>query len=507
MGTIAQWVTDKHRWLLGLALGIHGVFALLRAMRQLWYDELFTFYMSTLPDWSAIWGALKDGADLNPPFFYIVTRLSITLFGANEIATRLPGFVGYAAAAVAVYRFSKSLFGPPAGLLSALLLLGASSAEYAAEGRAYGLLLGLTAWAIFFWQRATASPNAVSYRLGLSLLLTLALLTHCYGVLVMIPFGVGCLVRWWRIRKVERGLATAVMLPGFAVVSYLPLMSALGPVAMDNIIFRPAAERLPRFYAGLIQELTLPAIGALVLIALSWRRANAEPEERADRMPSESWALSATFLLIPLFAWLLALTATRVFMERYGLPAVLGIAILPPCMIYLAPAGRRFADKTTALCCLFFLASLAYERMDWVVTQVQLGSAKYPVPFEQTERPELPLVLANGLDYLEMNHYANEAIRGRMQYLLSEETARELTGSDVFDKSFPIMRRWFPMRAPLVPYAEFLAKHREFLVLSRSSHPLEWLIQKLEHDGARIVKRHVRGVNVIYLVTLPGLKE
>jgi hypothetical protein len=62
-----------------------------RASRKLfWFDELFTVYISRLPDMASVWSALKQGMDFNPPLFYALTKFSESLFGEGHIATRLP---------------------------------------------------------------------------------------------------------------------------------------------------------------------------------------------------------------------------------------------------------------------------------------------------------------------------------------------------------------------------------------------------------------------------------
>ena len=64
---------------------------LYRASRKMfWFDELFTVYLSRLPDMGSIWKALTQGADFNPPGFYAITRLSESLFGETNLGVRLP---------------------------------------------------------------------------------------------------------------------------------------------------------------------------------------------------------------------------------------------------------------------------------------------------------------------------------------------------------------------------------------------------------------------------------
>src|ERR1700722_11125980 len=67
------------------------VLTVYRASRKLfWLDELFTVYLSRLPDVKSVWQAVTHGVDFNPPLFYLITRVSERVLGEGQIATRLP---------------------------------------------------------------------------------------------------------------------------------------------------------------------------------------------------------------------------------------------------------------------------------------------------------------------------------------------------------------------------------------------------------------------------------
>jgi len=78
---------------------LFGVFYLALVLpasfRPFWYDELFTYNVATLPGFRAMWDALTHGADLNPPFFYVVTHAAISVFGPTEFGFRTPAIAGF----------------------------------------------------------------------------------------------------------------------------------------------------------------------------------------------------------------------------------------------------------------------------------------------------------------------------------------------------------------------------------------------------------------------------
>jgi hypothetical protein len=48
------------------------------------------------------------------------------------------------------------------------------------------------------------------------------------------------------------------------------------------------------------------------------------------------------------------------------------------------------------------------------------------------------------------------------------------------------MKPYFPISANVASYTDFIRQHREFLVLGTYDAPEEWLLQKLDDDGARL---------------------
>jgi hypothetical protein len=76
------------------------------ASRKLfWFDELFTVYISRLPDLASMWRALLEGVDFNPPLLYELTKLSEFLLGESSVAVRLPAIVGFGVFCLCLFRF------------------------------------------------------------------------------------------------------------------------------------------------------------------------------------------------------------------------------------------------------------------------------------------------------------------------------------------------------------------------------------------------------------------
>lgn len=105
-----------------------------------WHDECFTGLVSALPAGRWIGAMLGD---VHPPGWYLVSRASVALLGANDLALRLPAMLASLAALVLFWRVLSQLDLAPGPQLAALTLMALSPMQiyYAQEGRMYGALV------------------------------------------------------------------------------------------------------------------------------------------------------------------------------------------------------------------------------------------------------------------------------------------------------------------------------------------------------------------------------
>jgi 4-amino-4-deoxy-L-arabinose transferase-like glycosyltransferase len=129
------------------------------ARRPLWSDELYTYYIATLPSFSDIWSALLTGHEQVPLGFYAIERVFWGVFGVNSVALRLPALLGCLVMSLALFKFVSWRLSPAYGLLAAVFPMTTSAFPYAREARPYGLELGFAALALVCWQQATDSNN------------------------------------------------------------------------------------------------------------------------------------------------------------------------------------------------------------------------------------------------------------------------------------------------------------------------------------------------------------
>ena len=238
--------------------------------KYFWYDELFTVYTCRLPDLHAIWDALRDGLDFNPPLFFLITKASQAVFGAGLIGTRMPEILAFWVCSVCLFRFVNHRAGPAAGFVAMAFPMLTGAYYYAYEARPHALVLGFCALALICWQNYSDPPKKLIWLAGLSSCLAAALLVHCYAAVIVIPFVLVELFRTVQSRRFDWAMWVALALPGFALLSYFPLLSAYkvttnGTEFFD--IFPPVWVQFRYFYIFLLGPAIMIVLFTMIGVA------------------------------------------------------------------------------------------------------------------------------------------------------------------------------------------------------------------------------------------------
>ena len=489
--------TARYFYLYCFLMLFFTVSALRAGSRPLWYDELFTFYMSHLPSMGAVWAGLRQGADLNPPLIYVATRAAFGLFGDGPVATRLPAMIGFLVMSVGLFRLvarrSNALYGFAAMLFPWIT----GAARYAYEARSYGLVMGFTASALVCWQSACEREPRRWALAGLTLSLAGALMSHCYAVLVFVPLGLGELVRTWRARRIDWPVWLSTGLAAPLVLTYLPLMHANNRFALHNAKFEPRYSSIWEFCAAILEPAVWPWLIGFAAVLLPAGREREKEETSPARVPIHEIAAAAGLAAIPLCVLLVAFALTHVFETRYGLPAVIGIGILFALLAYHRTADRR---TTGVLLLGVFLAGFLVNSFWAPPYDTTQSLAIRGLDPDQVEK-DVPFVIGNGTLFLQVDHYAKPGLASRLYLLRDPQASVRYTGSDIFDNGYPIMQRWFPIKGHIEDYRRFIGQHDRFMVFGPMHDPLDWLVFKLVDDGAQMNFRGQFGDNLLFEVT------
>ena len=528
MQTIAAWLERYPALAILLLILVYlpGAFAA-SAVKPLWHDELFTWYIAQAPTLAQLWAQSRN-LDLNPPLVFLLTRLSFHFFGTGSLAARLPEICGFLLMLLATFHFVRHRLGMLFGLFAASLLLAGKSLPLAVEARPYTLLLGFLALALATWQAAHRSPRLLP-RLLLLAAVTLMLLSHIFAPLPIAALLLAECAMAWRAGRPDYRTLLAMLLPLPIVFTYLPMLRAHAG-GVYPLAFQPDANTIFEVYIGSIDReliiLLLTALLVLLLYGRSHLQAGTPLEGPAWSFDRGEWIAIIGILAFPLvlLAWLMVTQGA--FFARYAAVENLGVVMLAAALLarWTGFGGR----PSRAAAGLAAMLALLISGQPFVAA-AELASARPYHPFRayepayleceacrisaqpSSEGKPLPLVAASGLIFLEMNHREPAATLDRLFFLNDPDAARSLAHASIFNRMDEVAGA-FHLKGHVTSYRDFLALHRTFYVLGEYKYPEDWLLRRLLRDGAtlELVRDFDSGAyrqTELYLVTYPATQR
>src|SRR5690348_11385737 len=190
----------------------------------MWTDELFTLFTARLPDVSKMLQAIQEGTDVPAPLYDLLVHFLIPVVRNEALAVRLPATLGFYAMLPGLFIFCRRRVGSLYAFIAAMLACEVCR-YYATEGRVYGAVLGCTAWALVFWQRASGnSSQRLGNLVGLALCLSLMVAFHSFAVFFLGPLLFVEVVRCVRERKVDVGILAAAGAALLVLAAHYPFI-------------------------------------------------------------------------------------------------------------------------------------------------------------------------------------------------------------------------------------------------------------------------------------------
>lgn len=491
---------ERKSWIIPVLIsGIYFPIAVLVAVqRPLWNDELFTWYIGSLPSLKQVWGALLTGVEQLPPLFFAVTRLA-TIPGMSALTIRLPAIVGFWVCLLCLYVFLSRECGRLLGGIGGLLPCLTGAFYYASEARPYGLVLGFAGLALLAWQRA-GRGRGILWSLLLWIALACAYSCHYYAVFIAVPIAAGELARWIQTRRVNLLVWLATVLSPAVLLLYLPLLQAARSFTVHFWAHPDVAA-----VKSLISHLTHP-IGPVLLVVsvitctyLSRARRQTQPLASAS-IPFPDVVVAFAFALLPLYVFLAAKALGGGYTERYVIAAVVGMALLL-CfgLHWLVPKERALQLGIFVLFGVVFVAGQALRYHNSI--KVQQSDQLTTYHFLQRTSGGQPIVIGSPHLFFEVSH----AFRGsdlRFLYAADPQLALRYTGTDSVERSLMGMARFAPVN--IVDWKQLNRRRGSYLVYGA---PLayDWVVRAITSGKYRteIVARD-DDFNYLFRVTVPG---
>lgn len=312
--------------------------------RKLWMDEVHSWLIVTDKSTSHAMLALADGADFNPPSWFLVTRAISGLAGSpSEKFMRVLSLVWMLSTVAGLYMMLSRLFDWKVSL--AAVILTASHPliiHQSTEIRFYGFWCACVVWlcCVLQWDPESSTKRRLQWLLivGFSLLTATS---HWFGILSL---GLVALPLVIRQNKDERGYARALVMLASGmtgVCACLPfLYGQKAAISRPTWISPATVSDSLQFLNYLFPAWQILLCGAAAAVGIMLaRKAMVEeavrtlPEKSVELLPCLSLALMP--LLIVLVAWILQPS----LVARYAIVGVIGLT--PVFAVLLHQADRK----------------------------------------------------------------------------------------------------------------------------------------------------------------------
>jgi uncharacterized membrane protein len=315
-------------------------------------DEMYEFQTDSLRSLRELIHVQRTWPiSLDPLVYHTLSHGAMQIFGATAFAQRMSALLGFLLMQACLFFLVRRLAGERAGAVAATFPALTATLYYSAEGRPYGLLLGLYALVLLCWIEALeARPSRLTALLGLAIAIAATLNTHYFGILVLLPI---CAAELWRTierRQFDWPMLSTIAAGTAAIVFTRPFMKAAGEFKTHYYNEGGVGlHDITRAYRSLfVNYTTMPMAAqrlwavALVVFAaalvfgcwLAWRPG-------FPKITSAQWILLGTLAALPFAGYLLACFVTHSIEVRYVLGALIAISA----MVAIAVARWLESDR------------------------------------------------------------------------------------------------------------------------------------------------------------------
>jgi hypothetical protein len=469
--------------------------------KPFWFDEICTWIVVRQPNLRAVWSALERPADGQPPLYYLVERGAAKIASNELLSYRLPSILAFCVAIILVFVFVRKRSGSACALVCAAIpLLTVLYDSYAVEARPYALIIALISLALVCYQHAPATRWLIL--MGVSF--TLAQSLHYYAVFAVVPFAVAEAALTFKSHKLRLGVWLAFACTLIPLGLFFPLLWSQKLYYGEHFWAVPTWTKAAGFYGWSVNYYThrflIPSLllmgGLATILALTFRKIRSA--FLADPLLHE-YVLVVTLLGLPFIAYVVTKLAHGALDDRYTLAAVLAY---PLGTGYLLGRSNRAVVAFVAVVIFSMLA--VQEANFWKAQRGHVGEFVSPAePIERlvdaTNRPDLPVLISDGHDYLPLLRYASTEWNSRFFAVVDLPQEIAYTKADSVGKSLLALQCCYPFRVE--SFKEFSAAHPEFLMYSNGS-VWDWWFFRFAHDGETIRLVAARDGLHVYLVEL-----
>jgi len=470
-------------------------------------DEMYAFQTYSMPTVAELVHVQRtEPISLDPLLYPLLSHAAMKAFGASEFALRLPALLGFLLMQVCLFFFVRNVAGERAGVVAAAFPALTATLFYSAEGRPYGLMLGLYALALWCWQVASkptpqnrdmGHPNSRKWSLaGLAAAIAATINAHYFGILLLVPICAAEGFRSVQRRRMDWPMCAAICagMAGFAATG--PFLQAAdefrknyynaGTVGLHDITLA---------YRSIFVDYTRMSMSAqhlwmVVLVAfaaaLLWGCARVV-RGREVPIPAAQWVLLLVLAALPFCGYLLARFVTHSIEVRYVLGAVVAISAM--LAVAASPWLKRDAVFNTVLVALGLAivgAGAARIVAEQHKSAQRMSSLVLPVEVKAAllANPDGRLYMQDMGAFEEDRYYEPDAdVKARMTLVYSADEEMRWNKHDTMALTAMHLRQFTCL--PVVAYEAVKAAPGEHVFLMQHTG-WDWTDQAFAEDGATV---------------------
>ena len=453
-------------------------------LRLMWNDEFLSFYsdgVATLKQ--VVLVQLHYPISLDPPTYHLLSHLCMDLIGRNAIALRLPALVGFLLFQLCLFFFVRRLTGDRSAVIATAFPLLTASFRYSAEGRPYALLLGLYALSLLCWQIATlddtptnAPPRSRALPLiGLTLAIAIAITSHYFGILILIPVSLGELSRTLIRKRLDLGVLAALVLGLTSLGLILPFQRALMVYRQHYYITGVNIHDISQGYRELFLRYTtwpmsLQKLAAALMVVLALTLAYAGYQRFKRRPTTEhasTWIALVGMALLPFFGYLFGRFVTHTMEVRYVIAALIAFAATFGIVLERRLRSNAFYYSTLTLITIAALAINTHNILQEQRASLAILASLHPSPALASAlatNPSAPLYEQSlGNFFVDSYYTPDPALRSRITLLYNPQREISFLKHDTYSIAATNLQHFTAL--PVVNYDQLLTQPGPHLLI------------------------------------------
>jgi hypothetical protein len=479
---------------------------IISSKKYYWNDELYSYYFLSDQSFSHMLAAFNDKINNTPILYFLVGWVWARVFGSTELSLRLFSCLGFCIAAIVLWVTLRRTYPPLSSALGLLTVFCTSDIilEQNAEARMYGLFLAVCSLGILQFDTLNRSEQESRSNLMCNVFIHAAIVnTHLFGIFYSGAIFLTQLI-WDTYRKIFRTrIYLSIILGCLSLVFYIPTFLKQADAGKPRSwIPSPTLNDLtqllnlssPSFFQARVLSWIILA-SCILLLLNSFRLNNTQPKYQSlqnqqavhKELEPPLLLLALSFLLVPIFVWLLSKTIKPIFVERYLIPSCLSWIILitsASSRLILEPQLRSILKNLKKSSLSEILANLgnltlctiliAYLLLQPIQASKRYSTQELPGSYlDEYGYEDLPIAVQSSHNFLQIFHYVSE--KSRYFFILDWEAAVD-ENSGLFPpqeyKHLDALKRVYPEKFNnnIIQSDNFLQKYNRFLVLDKQDY-------------------------------------